>query len=297
MGKSTFVSWCAVVAGCCGIAAAQTFQTGDLYLVSSSLPGPGGIAQAGICRLVPGTYAVTRLYTGSAAGFGRATFDAFRQRLILPTGGVTFLQIGPDGSTSPLPISGGSGVLPTATGDGRVYFVRSAFSGAGLAMIDAGGATVDVLDESGTAIAAMNTDTYAMFWDTTTRTLLLGQERPGGANGLERITLTADGRRVVNRFQTTFFDNTGSEVITGFSPGPSGRVFIKLDDNTNSSDARLKTVDVTNLAVTTFAFTEYFGVGGEVAGAYMPTIGAAVVLDTLGDNLRVYQPLSSGGGT
>src|SRR5262249_45708928 len=188
----------------------------------------------------------------------------FRQRIVLVTGGASFLLLAADGSTSPLSITGGGGTLPAATGDGRVYFVRTPFSGAGLAMIDATGATVDILNEAGTAVATMNTDTYATFWDATTQTLLLGQERQGGGNGLERVTLSADGRQVVNRFQSSFFDNTGSEVITGFSPGPNGRVFINLDDNTNNSDGRLKTVDVSNLAVTTFAFTDYFGVGGEV---------------------------------
>jgi hypothetical protein len=296
MPKTTFFSWCACVAGCAGIGAAQSFQTGDLYLVSASLPGPAG-AEAGVCRVVPGTYAVTRLYTGPAAISGRATFDANRQRLILPTADPNFLMLAADGSTSPLNFTGGGGILPAATGDGRVYFVRGPLSGAGLAMIDASGATVDVLNETGAATAVMTSDTYATFWDTTTQTLLLGQERQGGANGLERIVLSADGRQVLNRFQSSFFDNTGSEVITGFSPGPNGRVFIVLDDNTNNSDGRLKTVDVSNLAVTTFAFTDYFGVAGEVAGAYMPTLGAAVVLDTLGDNLRVYPPLSSGPGT
>jgi hypothetical protein len=164
-------------------------------------------------------------------------------------------------------------------------------------MVDAAGATVDILDETGTATAVMTTDTHAIFWDSTTQTLLLGQERPGGANGLERITLTPDGRQVLNRFQSSFFDNTGTEVITGFSAGPDGRVFMKLDDNSGVSDGRLKTIDVSNLAVTTFAFTDYFGVGAEVAGAYMPTIGSAIVLDTLNNNLRVFAPMSSGAGT
>src|SRR4051812_3333549 len=100
MRKTTVVlAWLAAVAGSGTFAAAQSFRTGDLYLVSSSLPGPGGIAQAGIVRIVPGTYAITRLYTGPAAAFGRGTFDAFRHRLILTTGGVSFLQVAPDGST------------------------------------------------------------------------------------------------------------------------------------------------------------------------------------------------------
>jgi hypothetical protein len=296
MRKTTLFAWCVCVAGSGGIAAAQTFQTGDLYLVSSSLPRAGGGAEAGVCRVVPGTYAVTRIYTGAAATFGRATFDSNRQRLVLPNGGTSFLQIAADGSTSPLSFTGGNGTLPAAAGDGRIYFVRGSAAGAGLAMIDASGATVNVLDEAGTATAVMTTGTLATFWDTTTQTLLLGQERPGGANGLERITLSADGHQVLSRFQTSFFDNTGSEVITGFSPGPNGRVFIKLDDNTGGSDGRLKTVEVSVLAVTTFAFTDYFGVGGEVAGAYMPTIGSAIVLDTLSDNLRVFAPMSSGAG-
>src|SRR5690349_6285523 len=123
MRKTIIFTWLAAVAASGTLAAAQSFQTGDLYLVSSSLPGPGGIPQAGVCRIVPGTYAVTRLYTGPAAIFGRATFDAFRQRIILTTGAASFLQVGPDGSTSPLAISA-SGVLPTAVGDGRIYFVR-----------------------------------------------------------------------------------------------------------------------------------------------------------------------------
>ncbi len=102
-------------------------------------------------------------------------------------------------------------------------------------MLDGDGMAHDVLNEAGTAPAATTTTTYATFWDTTTQLLLLGQDRANGDNGLERITLSSDGRRVLTRTQATFTDPSQSELIVGFSPGPNGTVFIALDDNTNAT--------------------------------------------------------------
>jgi hypothetical protein len=200
-------------------------------------------------------------------------------------------------STLGTPALNSAALLPAAVGDGRIYFFHNGGAAGGLAMVDSLGVCSDVLNEAGTATATAADATYAMFWDTTTGTLLLGQDRPGGDNGLERLTLTADGRRVVSRAQMTFPDPSLSELIVGFSAGPNGTVFMALDDNTNGATSRLKTVNVGAMTVASYAVTGYSGVGGEIAGAYMPGPNAAVVVDSFANILRVYTQGGGGEGT
>ncbi len=276
-----------------GTASAQSFHDGDLYLVSASLPKSVNLTQPGVMKIDTASWATSIISTTSAATSGRATYDPFRDRLILSLSGV-LTQLAANGTTAPLPYAGvQDALLPAAADDGRIYFQHNATRG--FAFLDAAGATQDLLNPGGTSVATAQ-NTTATFFDRATNSLVVGGFVPVGTLRVERLALNAAGDGVVTRTLVDFSIG-GAAIITGFSAGPNGRVFITIDDNTGSTLPRLQTVDLATMTVTPFASTGYFGVGGEVAGAYIPSIDRAVVLDSLSDFLRSYSFGDVGGGS
>jgi hypothetical protein len=87
------------------------------------------------------------------------------------------------------------------------------------------------------------------------------------------------------------------ELPVGFSRGPSGTLFLKIDDNSNATAGRMRTINPVTMAVQIFATSGYSGVGGETAGVYVPAANGAVVLDTFADVLRLYHQGDVGPGT
>lgn len=82
----------------------------------------------------------------------------------------------------------------------------------------------------------------------------------------------------------------------GFSSGPGGSVFVKIDDNTNGLVSRMLLLDVPTMGLSVFATNEYFAVAGETAGAYSAVAGGAITVDTSADILRFFAKGSVGAG-
>ncbi|MBX3381090.1 MAG: hypothetical protein KF805_13430 [Phycisphaeraceae bacterium] len=228
---------------------------------------------------------------------GDGAFDAYRNRVVIVrTGGLGKIisLVDSDASFSDLIYAGNQDAsLVAPTGDGRIYFQRqNKFS-----YVDAAGVTRDVLNTVGSGIFLPPRTWHRMYFDPATHSLFMGGS--SGINALiTKIPLTPDGSRVAGAPIDTIFVTASltSPTVVGFAPGPSGSIFIKLDDNSGATAPRMLLMEPASIDITVFANSGYFGVGGEIAGCYSSVLNAAIVVDSLNDKLRTFTPGSSGEG-
>ncbi|HLO41083.1 MAG TPA: GC-type dockerin domain-anchored protein [Phycisphaerales bacterium] len=277
------------------VASAQSFQDGDIYLVSAALPGG-----AGVMRIDPSDWSKTQIYSGSAASFGRACYDQFRDRLVCFTDGANpgLLLLGSDGSKSYLVYSGTQDVSHvTSAGDGRIYYARA--SNGSFGYFDGANQRHTLFEADGVTPALPQFPVRAVHLVTDTASgdeYLLATYFTGTAARIDRMRLSADGTRVTEHNHIDFLVNEGA-VVVGMNPGPSGKVFVKIDNNSNDALARMLLLDVEAMSISTFAVSSYAGVAGEIAGCYSHASSRAVVIDSLSDNLRVFSFGESGPGS
>lgn len=279
-------------------ALAQSFNDGEIILVSSSLPNNSS-AFAGVMRIDPATWTKSVIYSGSAASVGRSAYDPYRDRVVAGADGVNsgLTLIAADGSLAHLPYAGSQDLnFPAATGDGRIYVIHSGGQ-KNLAYFDASSVLHNLLKSDGVSIATAGSNVQATYFDLATSSLYIGTWNGGLAPlRVERVVVNAAGDQIVSRQSVDFTGGGSGEAIVGLSAGPSGTVFVKIDDNSGAAVARMMMVNPATMTATTFASSQYFGVGGEVAGVYSPALGKAVVLDSLNDVLRSFAQGSSGAG-
>lgn len=185
--------------------------------------------------------------------------------------------------------------MPAAAGDGRVYYIHQGSKV--IEYVDAQGVTHTVL-ESGVPALMTNNNTYVAYFDRLTNSLLLGQFVSGGPRDrVEKIAMNATGDQVVSRTTVSWaVPGASFETIVSLGPGPNGTVFVKLDDNSSASAARMYLLDPVGMTVAPYASSNYAGAATEVAGCYSAVLDAAVVLDTGNDVLRVFSAGSVGPG-
>ncbi|MHC5024350.1 MAG: NHL repeat-containing protein [Planctomycetota bacterium] len=278
--------------------AAADYTSGDIYLISAGLENPNAppTALSGLMRIDPVTGNRTIVASGPEFVRGRGTWDPYRDRIISSvTVGNPFL-VAADGTIeewllnwNPTP------VLFAPVGDGRVYF----FGQGKIGWVDALGNVQDLLDETGTMPYAIFTVTGdgALIYDIGTNALIFAFGS-GGLTHVRRIPLSADGSQVAGPVDevTTDVSPNDFDEPKNIGRGPNGQILITVDTNTNAELPRLLLVNPGTLAISTYATCGYFGVGGQIAGVYSGVRDEAVVLDTLADQLRLYQQGSSGEG-
>lgn len=278
----------------CGPACAQPgFVEGDVYLVSPAL-ADGPFSLPGVMHIDPATWTGTVLaFALSQFLVGRAAYDPSRDRLVVVEGG-SILLLAADGAATPLVDGQTSPTNPSPTGDGRIYFNRN---GHFFAYVDAAGVVHTVLNQAGDAPLQLFNLT-AMTWDEGTNALFVVDSFTSpGLLTISRVTLTPDGSRALAVASVTADVSATQEVGTGFSRGPGGSLLLGVDTNSNEQEPRLLLVDPQTLSVTTFASPGYPFVAGMVAGAYIPHLSSAIVLDTGNDVVRLFGQGSAGEGT
>ncbi|MBL8886429.1 MAG: hypothetical protein JNK16_07195 [Phycisphaerales bacterium] len=283
-----------LVAG--SISAIAGWTPGDIVCVTgASGVGPGVRPAVLVIRTSPLSVASVRVDSGIT---GDGAFDPFRNRVVLartePFGRKISL-LDSDGSLSDLSYAGNQDALIVApTGDARIYFLRPNK----ISYLDAAGVTRDVLNTSGPLAFVPARVWQRMYYDAPSNALFMG-----GSSGINamitKLPLTPDGTRLAsppidNNFVTA---NLTSPTVVGFSPGPGANVFIKIDDNSGNTAPRMLIMEPHSIDISAYAFSGYFGVGGEIAGCYSAALNRAVVIDSLGDNLRLYQPEQIGAGS
>lgn len=267
---------------------------GDLVCVTAA-SGSGSLPAVLLVRTSP--ISVTVVRTGSGIT-GDGAFDPYRNRVVLvrsETFGRKISLLDSDGSLVDLAYGGNQDAQIVApTGDGRIYFLRLNK----ISYLDAAGVTRDVLNPSGSQAFVPTRVWHRMYYDAASNALFMG-----GSSGLyamiSKLPLAPDGTRLAappidNNYVTA---NLTSPTVVGFSPGPGGTVFIKLDDNSNNAAPRMLIMEPNSIDISAFAFSGYFGVAGEIAGCYSAALNKAVVIDSLSDNLRFFVKEESGAGS
>jgi hypothetical protein len=156
-----------------------------------------------------------------------------------------------------------------------------------------------LMNQAGSGPYVFSGPVGAMHYHAGTNSLFFASAAAGDLTEISRVPLNASGTQVVGPATTVTFDATGGvtgDSPAGFSKGPSGSLFLKIADTTNLPAGRMRLIDPSTLSVSVFATSDYFGTANETAGAYVPTRGQAVMLDTFNDQLRTYSPGDSGPG-
>ncbi|MBX3388290.1 MAG: hypothetical protein KF691_02415 [Phycisphaeraceae bacterium] len=287
--------WGGFVSAIAAVSAVAGWNTGDIVYVTSA-SGIGPSIRPAVLRIQPSPLAVFTVLADSGIQ-GNGAFDSFRNRAVIVRsgqfGGVMSL-LDSNGSFTDMPYPGNQDAqLVAPTGDGRIYFQRFGK----ISYFDAGGTVHDLLNTIGSGVFVLPRQWARMYFDPTTHSLFMGTN--SGINALiTKIPLTLDGTRIAASPIDTIFVTAPlvSPVVVGFSPGPSGTVFIKLDDNSNNTAPRMLLMNPATIDISVFANSGYFGVGGEIAGCYSSVLNAALVVDSLSDKLRIFTLGSSGEG-
>jgi hypothetical protein len=288
----------AVVAAVASTAGAQIVDH-DLFLISAALanPAPPPSALSGVMRIDPVT-GQTTIIASNIPGFrGRGSYDPYRQRIVASVIVGNPLLVASDGTWEELPLDYAFTPINFAPiGDGRIYFT----AGAGIGWVDANGVVHTLMDETGQAPfqLAPTLSTGGFIYHVLTNSLFYADGDPSGQTSVEKIPLTLDGSQLAGPVQSVLYDVSSTfDEPKHFGRGPGGQLILVVDDNSNSQLPRVLLVDPETLDVTVYATCGYFGVGGQVAGTYSLERDQAVVLDSLGDNLRLYDQGEVGEGT
>lgn len=305
---------------CGGVATAQGFSSGDIYLISSSLqPVAPGPATPGIVRINPfgGTPTLVRTIDNILS---RPTFDSFRQQIVFrcsPTMSSPAGLWGFDAAGNATLISPTnaflSSAIPAAGLGGMIYVVNNLGQ---LKYFDAGNGFHDVLDTGGsggfTFSIANSLNIRTIYFDAATNSIFiawLGTNVCGNGLGLSpyltRVPLLSGGTQVAGAettipvcvalggaaFGDVFVPNT-------LGPGPNGKLYLSFDNNAYVQCGRMLTIDPMTLATATYATTTaYFGSPAADAGCYSSALNSGILVDTLNDMLRVFGNGSIGSGT
>jgi hypothetical protein len=274
------------------------FVAGDIYLISTGLPNPGGpCASSGILHITPGSWQ-TSVIVSLPNMTGRGAYDPFRQRLVVVNQDNSLELVNSTGTHTTVPSGGNAIQLVAPAGDGRIYTWGN---DTGLVhYFDANNAVHSLMDTGGAAPFVLTGVIRALAYDQGTSSLFAASQIPGDLTQITKIPLNASGSQLRAMPTSISFDGSpgdAGELPVGFSRGPSGTLFLKIDDNSNATAGRMRTINPVTMAVQIFATSGYSGVGGETAGVYVPAANGAVVLDTFADVLRLYHQGDVGPGT
>jgi len=276
--------------------AQAAFSPGDcLHVTAASGAGPGVNAAVILIKFSPITLSVVATGNGMT---GDGAYDSFRQSAIVirvPVAPRIVSAIDSNGTLANIPYTGNQdATLVAPTGDGRIYLQRAGK----WSYIDSGGATHDLLTTSGPGLFVPTRTYRRAFYDKSTNSIFVGDAAAAGAV-VAKIPLSPNGTRIAATPTEITLVAPGlfSAVVVGISQGPGAKLFIKLDDNGGGLAPRMLLLDPATLTQSNYAQSNYFGVGGEIAGCYAPKIDAAIVVDSLVDQLRVFSFGASGAGT
>lgn len=313
------------VATCLALAAgsaatAQSFQQGDLYLLSPAITGVG-TGNGALVRLRPsdGSAVIVRNLAATPQFSDGLTFDTHRNAMLfvaqLVVGGPYQLwQCDAAGNTVGLGSVGSGFAAFAPTGDGRVYLRDLQEIPAGrIHYLDAGNQMHTLLDSTGTApfefFPGQATQYRCMHFHAPTNALFVAQSSGstqvcgGGAAtthlAIRRVPLSADGTRVVGPVGCAEFEvSTTGEVVVGLDQVDDGTLLAIVDTNSNAAEPRMVRIDPWTMATSTFATNgSYVGAAATNAGCYSSTLGSAVVHDTFSNGLRGFLAGQAGGGT
>jgi hypothetical protein len=290
------------------------FLPGDLYLQSTALVNSSSLG-GGLMRIDPFTGATQLLvnYTASGGGGGTASYDPFRDRIVAYGGigasSARLWAIDASGSAMDLGLPLQSYALIAPRGDGIVY-CRAGPSQA-LEYVDPGNVLHSVVDAAGVAPFVFPGGTggvHALIHHGSENALFAASQTgsavcSGGSVlhlSIYKLPLSSDGTRVVGPVTCgqAIVDPAGGEVPVNWSLLPSGDLLLVVDTNSNAQQPRMLVVDRATLATSTFASNgSYIGAAATNAGTYSTARGAAVILDTFSDVLRVFAAGSSGNGS
>lgn len=265
-----------------------------VYVTAASGVGPG--IRPAVLRIQTLPLTVSTVLADNGIQ-GHGAFDSYRNRVVFLHAGPIGWAVGlldSNGLFTDMPYPGNQDAqLVAPTGDGRIYFQRPGK----ISYFDAGGSVHDLMNTTGTGVFTLPRQWSRMYFDPSTHSLFMGTN--SGINALiTKIPLTVDGTRIAASPIDTIFVTAPlvSPIVVGFSPGPGGTVFVKLDDNSNNTAPRVLLMNPATIDISVFANSGYFGVGGEIAGCYSFSLNAALVVDSLSDKLRIFSPGSSGEG-
>ncbi|MBL8736339.1 MAG: hypothetical protein JNL12_07940 [Planctomycetes bacterium] len=301
-------------------ATAQSFQQGDLYLLSPTITGVG-TGNGALVRLRPsdGSAAIVRNLAVTPQVSDGLTFDTHRNAMLfmaqLTIGGPYQLwQCDAAGNTVGLGFVGRGFAAFAPTGDGRVYLRDLQEIPAGrIHYLDAGNQLHTLLDGTGTGpfefFPGQATQYRCMHFHAPTNALFVAQSSGttqvcgGGAAttrlAIRRVPLSADGTRVVGPVGCAEFEVSATgEVVVGLDQIDDGTLLAIVDTNSNSAEPRMVRIDPWTMATSAFATNgSYVGAAATNAGCYSAALGSAVVHDTFNDGLRGFLAGQAGGGT
>lgn len=275
--------------------APAAFTPGDcLHVTIASGYGPG--VKAAVILLSGNPLTLTPLVTANAV-IGDGAYDSFRQSAVIirtPSSLRVISAVNAAGTLTDIAYTGAQDAsLVAPTGDGRIYFQRTSK----WSYIDRGGVTHDLLDTGGVNVFTPSKKHRRAYYDPATNSIFCGDAAVAGAT-VTKFPLSPDGTRLAAAPTEKVLSTPGlsSPLVVGISPGPDGTLFIKLDDNGGGLGPRMLLLDPASMTQSTYAQSNYFGVGGEIAGCYAPALDVAVVVDSLADQLRVFAQGASGAG-
>lgn len=305
-----------LLAGSLPQATAQSeFRQGDLYVASDALPASGGGSIRGILRV--DTFAGTTQQIATLASTPlAAAYDSWRQRLVVAAtapgfpSSTTLLLFDAAGAVSSIPSTAGpTWKVVAPTGDGRIYLAPNTL-GSTLRVVDASGILVPVVNFAGTGSVPMSTAESAHYDPQTQSLFVLSTSgstacSPAGTYGVVRkIPLDSAGtHQSAPETSVSLCVGTGGAATATFDPeeithGPSGFLYLTLDDNTNNTVERAIVLDPVTLNYAAYAVVGgYTGASSCDAGAYSTLLDKVVILDTLNNRLRIFTPGATGPGT
>lgn len=318
-GLARAAAVCLVVAAG-STASAQSFQQGDLYLLSPTITGIS-TGDGALVRLRPSDGSadiVLNLAVTPQVSDG-LTFDTHRNAMlfmaqIMLGGPYQLWQCDAAGNTVGLGYVGRGFAAFAPTGDGRVYLRDLQEIPAGrIHYLDAGNQLHTLLDSTGTApfefFPGQSTQYRCMHFHAPTNALFVAQSSGttqvcgGGAAttrlAIRRVSLSADGTRAVGPVGCAEFEvSSTGEAVVGLDQLGDGTLLAIVDTNSNAAEPRMVRIDPWTMATSAFATNGvYIGAAATNAGCYSSTFGGAVVHDTFNDGLRGFLAGQTGGGT
>jgi hypothetical protein len=313
------------VAACLALAAgsaasAQSFQQGDLYLLSPTITGVS-TGNGALVRLRPsdGSAAIVLNLAVTPQVSDGLTFDTHRNAMLFMAqiafgGPYQLWQCDAAGNTVGLGYVGRGFAAFAPTGDGRVYLRDLQEIPAGrIHYLDAASQLHTLLDSAGTApfefFPGQSTQYRCMHFHAPTNALFVAQSSGttqvcgGGAAttrlAIRRVPLSADGTRAVGPIGCAEFEvSSTGEVVVGLDQLGDGTLLAVVDTNSNTAEPRMVRIDPWTMATSAFATNgSYIGAAATNAGCYSSTFGGAVVHDTFNDGLRGFLAGQTGGGT
>ncbi|MBI3817253.1 MAG: hypothetical protein HY286_01075 [Planctomycetes bacterium] len=290
-------------------ATAQGFSDGDMYLVSQALPLGTGFSQQGLMRISPfdGSAALVKSFQGVTRS---VAYDPFRDRLAMNCtvnnqSGLYFVDS--DGNATYGGLNNSQAFQIAASGDGRIYCLDAISRR--LHVVDASGAISDLLDSSGSAPFALggpvfNSSADDLYYDSGTNSLFFMQWTfatdcgwtSGTMPSIVKIPLAANGMQISGAVQTAPVclpiahpENGIDFNADSLSAGPGGKLFLTMDDNSNSQFCRMALIDPVTLVSSVYAQNgPYIGAAATNAGCYSKALGRGVILDTFANELRAF---------